>query len=1322
MNRQITQLIGIGASAGGLDAIQLFFDNLPEDSGAAFVIIQHLSPDYKSLMPELLAKHTSMEIFTAEDKQELFPNCIYLNQSKKNLHVKGNKLYLLDKGPKSNLNLPIDIFFHTLGEEWKEKSIGVILSGTGSDGSRGIKSIKESGGLIFVQRPESAQFDGMPNSSIATGQVDFIMDPSEIGKAIAEYPQRSVELLMANQTEEQVFQSILKEIRKIKGIDFTLYKRNTLMRRLEKRIHLSQVETLKDYFDIFRQSAEEREDLCHDFLIGVTNFFRDPQAFSLLEKKVFPLLCGERDPINPIRIWVPGCSSGEEAYSIAMALDHYISENKLNLNFKIFATDVNERAVIKAGLGTFNVNAINEMNKVFAERYFTRSGDQIQIIKRLRDRINFSLNNIINDPPFIRMDMVSCRNMLIYLNNEAQDAVIQNFLFSLNKKGILFLGQSESLGRFEDEFITLDSKQKLFQSVNTQNRLKNNLNLTVPEVFHPADHRSSSKTTNVPELSYYKFLSEKFGPSVLFIDDEFNIKFTKGLDANKLKPKDGVFSNNILQLLDKQLASIVRNGVRRVKNDKAPVRVDDVSFDVTSTKVTTLTISLAAIADSASPTFMLEFGTDREVDAPTKMTTLELSDVANQRIEDLEYELKVKNDELKNLIEELETSNEELQSSNEELMASNEELQSTNEELQSVNEELYTVNSELQEKNEEFLELYNDLNHIYDAQDIATLFLDKDQCIRSFTPAIKQHLNLKESDIGRSIGNFMFFDQTTRELFLEETAACLKSGEQFQENVIIDDTNYMLKISPFEKEGVIEGVVITMIDVEDLTTANDRYETLFENINLPLTYLRLDYDENGVPDDFVFELANKKHAEWLQMDRSQYIGKKASEIFDDYRKESDWFKVMVEVVGTGKPKLITQYAELIDQWLELNLYRAEENVLGLLVKDVTDIKKAEQNLEQAKNEAINANKQKDLFLANMSHEIRTPMNAVVGFSKLLRKSKNTREKKDIYLEQIESNSKQLLVLIDDILDLATIETGELVLNQDICSIQKLLEEVRAYYSNELNKPEQPKILQIKLKAPRIEEDLDRVVVDSVRLKQIINNLVDNAIKYSETGSITLSYKYLKNKIQFSVKDQGMGISPEQQKSIFKRFEQVSSNRETADGVGLGLSIVKGILDAMGGTIKVKSAMGVGSTFTFTIPGNYELVASMEEPTPKSARRGKVGINKILLADDTPSIHLYFNSLLSDLEVEILHAYDGAAAVEIYRDHPDIGLILMDLKMPKMNGEEAFYAIREMNPIVPIVAQSAFAMNDEIRRYKNIGFNEYLTKPIEEDKMIQLLKA
>lgn len=383
-------IVGIGASAGGLDAIQKLFNQIPSDIGMAFVIIQHLSPDFKSLMPELLAKHTEMPIYTAEDQQEVHPNCIYLTHRNKNLVIKDNKLLLLEKAPKHNLNLPIDIFFHSLGEEWKEKSIGIILSGTGSDGSRGIKTIKESGGIILVQDPLSAQFNGMPNAAISSGLAEFISEPEAMAKILEKIPNISLAKDLVNDKEnDNLFLSILEEINRSTGIDFKQYKRNTLVRRIEKRMSLKNKEQLIDYLDLMKSSPEEVVLLKQDFLIGVTSFFRDREAFEKLKSAVIPALFHNKKPTDIIRVWVVACSTGEEAYSIAMLIDEYIQENQIRNDFKIFATDIDNTAVQVAGSGKFHIGNISELDRKYLDTYFIKNVDSIQIIKRIRDKMVF---------------------------------------------------------------------------------------------------------------------------------------------------------------------------------------------------------------------------------------------------------------------------------------------------------------------------------------------------------------------------------------------------------------------------------------------------------------------------------------------------------------------------------------------------------------------------------------------------------------------------------------------------------------------------------------------------------------------------------------------------------------------------------------------------------------------------------------------------------------------------------------------------------------------------------------------------------------------
>lgn len=457
-------IVGIGASAGGLDAIQKLFDHIPSNIGIAFVIIQHLSPDFKSLMPELLAKHTSMSIFTADDQLEVYPNSIYLMHRNKNLVIKGNKLHLLEKAPKHSLNLPIDIFFQSLGEEYKEKSIGIILSGTGTDGSRGIKTIKESGGVILVQDPLSAQFNGMPNAAIASGLAEFVAEPEAMAAVLQQIPNLDLATeLSKNQSNDEIFSNILDEIKIYAGIDFKQYKKNTLVRRIEKRMSLNNMDVLLNYYQLLKASVSEIELLKQDFLIGVTSFFRDRDAFDELKRTVIPALFANKLPTDTIRVWVVACSTGEEAYSIAILLDEYIQENQLRNDFKIFATDVDHYALQTASAGKFNVGVSSEIDKKYLDTHFIKNVDSIQIIKRIRDKIVFSSHNILKDTPFIRMDLVSCRNLLIYLNATSQHKVLSNFLFSLQRDGYLFLGSSESINESVDEFKVINQRWRIFK-------------------------------------------------------------------------------------------------------------------------------------------------------------------------------------------------------------------------------------------------------------------------------------------------------------------------------------------------------------------------------------------------------------------------------------------------------------------------------------------------------------------------------------------------------------------------------------------------------------------------------------------------------------------------------------------------------------------------------------------------------------------------------------------------------------------------------------------------------------------------------------------
>lgn len=1463
-------VVGIGASAGGLDAIQTLFDHVPNNTGMAFIIIQHLSPDFKSLMPELLSKHTSMPIYTAKDKQTIKPNCIYLNQRTKNLHIKGKKLYLLDKGPKHNLNLPIDIFFHTLGEEYKEKAIGVILSGTGSDGSRGIRTIKEGGGTIVVQDPISAQFDGMPNSAITTNIVDYILSPEKIAEIFYKTPIDRKLLtndLNTNSTDESLINNILTIVYKYSGIDFREYKKNTLLRRLEKRMNINNIEHLFDYVTFLSSNLDEKQALKDDFLIGVTRFFRDSEAFNELKNQVIPELCKSKNPSETIRVWIAGCSTGEEVYSIAILIDDYIRTHKLSLDYKIFATDIDQKALTIAGLGTYHINIVNEIEKPYLEQYFLKTGDKIQIIKRIREKIVFSNHNLIKDPPFIRMDLISCRNLLIYFDNKIQKKVIHNFQFALNQFSYLFLGNSESLGDASKFFKTIDVKWKIFQNISETKHIPQQLSTI--ERISTLSYKSPSKIIDTsqfrvkesPELIFHKYLSTKFSPASIFIDNDFNILFIKGDAGKRLSHNEGVFQNNLLKIVTPEIATVIRSGIRKLENENKDIVIKGVvkktkeksySFDLTFHKPVN--------NDDLSDCYLIEFSDDKALknDAKILVKNLDLNEVSNQRFEDLENELKTAKTELQNAIEELETSNEELQSSNEELMASNEELQSTNEELQSVNEELYTVNSEMQEKNKELTNLSNDVTNLLDNTDIATLFLDTDLRIRKFTPALKEVFNLHEADHGRALSSFTSnFNEETRTSIIEDSKTVLEKLITIEKQVKDKNDNYYLKrISPFiTSSKSIDGVVITLDNINklketerELVAKDKKYFELFKNLNEGFIHAKIITNKKGEPVDWEYIEVNPAYERLLGIKAEDLIGKKISDILPNLKDDpNQWIQKYGETALTGKEQTIEGYVYPLDKYFFVNVFSPKKGEFAGTISDFTELKRSEKalrknaselrriqeitrvggwyldlktnevewtkqlydiygfddslppppytvhqklfvedswekltaaventrntgvpyNLElkmirdngqhgwllaygeavkdhngeiialrgaaqditlqklneeeliKAKKAAESANIHKNYFLANMSHEIRTPMNGVLGFSELLRNNNVSKEERIKYLEIIDGNSKQLLNLLDDIIDVAKIEANEIKMVYRECNIPKLINNLEITY-NQLKVARHKNNIIFNKHIPEKYKDLN-IITDGQRLQQVISNLLNNALKFSEKGEISFGYHVENGHVKFFVKDEGIGIRKSKQIEIFERFKQINyENNARYGGTGLGLAICKGIVELLGGEIWVTSKLNVGTLFEFTIPLKLSKVEKINNKKPYLKSKDFLNDKTILIAEDDSLIQMLFQVVLKNSGANILFAGTGKEAVHIYENTPNIDVVLLDIRMPEMNGINAMSKILKINPDAKIIMQTAYAMPEEREKCFNRGCVDFLSKPVIKEELFKSL--
>ncbi|GAB1370073.1 chemotaxis protein CheB [Candidatus Kapaibacterium sp.] len=825
-------IVGIGASAGGLEALEQFFKHIKPDSGLAYVVVQHLSPDYKSLMVELLSKHTLLPIYRAEDGMYIAKNSIYLIPPKKNLTIFHRKLYLTDQIQNLGLNLPIDVFFRSLAEDLGEKSIGIVLSGTGSDGTLGIRAIKGAGGMVMVQDEETAKFDGMPKSAISTGLVDYILPPEMMGEQLSKYIEHP--LVSASERantitieDDDILSKILLTIRSRTGVDFTYYKPNTIVRRIERRISVHQIANIEDYYRLLSDSPTEANVLYKELLIGVTKFFRDYDAFELIRFKAIPEIIGLKKAGESIRVWVAGCSTGEEAYSLAMFFHDYMNVSGKVYDIKIFATDIDRDAIEYASAGIYPESIVTDVNEDFLKKYFVKNGQVFKVVDTIRQMVIFATHNIIKDPPFSKIDMISCRNLLIYLQPIMQKKVLSSFSFSLNTGGIMFLGSSESIGDLASFFTPVEHKWKIYKSnINTKQ-------VVIDELYIPSIKSKKSlpvndiksKLSSDADLfeSISKDLFSSYVPPSIIINDKYELVHVFK-DANRyLKIPSGKISLNILNLVPGELSVALSTAIHKVLKDNNEIKYSNVTF-TKDEELISLDLKVKLFKQGKNQTNLLLVVFDEkpvigEQDGVDNV--FEMDSNLNLRLQDIENELKYTKENLQATIEELETSNEELQATNEELIASNEELQSINEELQSVNEELYTVNSEYQNKIEELTELNNDNNNWFNVTNIGTVFLDMKLRVRKFTPATVQFVNLIDDDMGRPIShisyNFDFPD------FFNEINKTLKTLKPYEvELKSRDDEWFLMKIIPYRTiENAVKGVVITFTDIHKIKEYED---------------------------------------------------------------------------------------------------------------------------------------------------------------------------------------------------------------------------------------------------------------------------------------------------------------------------------------------------------------------------------------------------------------------------------------------------------------------------------------------------------------------
>jgi two-component system CheB/CheR fusion protein len=950
-------LVAIGASAGGLEAIHEFFDNLSGDTGLSFVIIQHLSPDYKSLLVELVGKHTQMGVYEAEDGMPIEKNSVYVIPNKKLLTVRKGKLQLLEKSAVKGPNTAIDSFLYTLAEEKGKQAIAIILSGTGTDGTKGIEKIKQAGGMVMVQDPVTAKFDGMPNSAIGSENVDFILPPELMPAEIYEY----VKIKLPGDPKDTEFEDhlladIFALVHHSTGWDFNFYKKPTIFRRIQKRMITGGFKKVEDYVQHLHNNADECRELSNDFLIGVTKFFRDKAAYEVLEKEVFPELFKTKANGDFVKVWVSACSTGEEAYSLAILLDVFLNKINKIVNVKIFATDIDPRAIEVAGKGIYSLQIENDIEPQILNKYFTREGNNYVVIPSIRKQIVFAAHNLLKDPPFIKSDLISCRNMLIYMDASLQKKVLSNFHFSLNTRGFLFLGSSETAGNLKNEMEEISSRWKIYQKVATGNNGKSNYSYSGGYPANAVTAEKGQKKTAKKVVnksladSFKEALSDDFGFAGIYLDSNYEIKEAVGNFRKYLFLPDKLVSLNVLKMVPRDVSALLGASLRQSLKEGKKVALRNVRFTEDDKKKCINILIKPPTEESQFYLLVLGEG-DEKTDGLNTIHPIpdSHSDDNYLVVSELEAELKETRLNLQTAIEELETTNEELQSSNEELLSSNEELQSSNEELQSLNEELHTLNTEHQVKIRELIELNNDLDNYFRTTDLGQIFLDEKLCIRKFNTAATRMINVIETDVGRPINHIS--TNIRHENLLADIQAVVRAKQMIEKEIVLSNgTNCLLRITPYlMPDKRPNGVVITFIDISALKDLDNIIKGVFNSNLSAIMAFRSVRNVSQEIIDFKWLTANHA-AETLLGKKSLHEDKLLKVEFSSF-VESGYFDKLVAVVETGKA-LHSEYTETIngvEKHFEVVAVKMTDGVV-ITFSDVTDRKEAEIRLRRNFNE------------------------------------------------------------------------------------------------------------------------------------------------------------------------------------------------------------------------------------------------------------------------------------------------------------------------------------------------------------------------------------
>jgi two-component system, chemotaxis family, CheB/CheR fusion protein len=1178
---KILPIVGVGASAGGLEAFTQLLEHLPPNPGMAFVLIQHLDRTHDSQLTEILARKSPLPMQEVGGETLLEADHVYVISATENLRIEHGVLRTVPRIDEPGVrNMPIDDFLQSLAKDRGNRAFGVVLSGTASDGTLGLKAIKAEGGITFAQEPSSAKFDGMPRSAIAAGAVDFVLTPEAIAKQLVALGDHSylrdapVRESARVPSSDGDLNRIFQQLRTATGIDFTYYKPNTIMRRIQRRMALHGLDNLKDYARRLRQDSGEAKILAQDFLINVTAFFREPETYQKLKEVVFPALLKNRLHDDRIRIWIPGCSTGEEAYSYAISLTEFLEDRDQHPPIQIFATDLSDAVIEKARSGVYLEGSLAGVSAERIKRFFVKRERVYQISKAIRDICVFAKQDLAKDPPFSKLDLISCCNLLIYLGPALQKKALSLFQYALKPGGFLILGSSESIGALAASFQTIDRKSRIYAKKAHSVGPEPYISLSYPssgqssQQEHPGENGTPLKSI---QKQADRLLLAEYAPVGVIVDETMHVVQVRGDTGPYLQLPSGEPTTDLSRLVRPGLLGPLRAAIRKARQQNASVREAEIRVKAADQfRDVVLRVSPLRDSHSAEQCFLILFeDATRQPVRPQSRKKRGKPGVRHKRDEEvsqLEQELTATRDYLQSIIESQEAATEELRSANEEAQATNEELDTAKEELQATNEELNTVNDELRARNIEQSTLNSDLRKLLESINVPLVMVGRDLHIRWFTPAIEPLLNLLPTDQGRpitdlhseAIPNF-------RELLLHALA-----GEK-NTNVEIEGHSgrwLSLRILPYRgPDNTIDGAIATLIDIDDLKRARDFAEIVTATVREPLVVLDAALRIRTANDAFYrFFRMNKQDTEGrliYEIGRGQWNIPRLKQLLEEILPKEIGireFEVQQNYEGIGL-KTILLHAREIRQG-------DGERMIVLAIDDVTELRQSAENLRRS-------NEDLKQFIYAASHDLQEPLRMVVTYAQMLAAK---------YAGELNGEgAKYIQYAVDGALRLESLVSG-------LLEFWQLSEQVEEH-PVPVNCNEILKTVLLNLEAPIRENNaqitsgrLPSLMASTAPLTQLFQNLIANALKYRSADPPRIHVSAVKENSEwiFSIADNGMGIDPQYTTEIFRVFRRLHS-REKYPGTGMGLAICQRIVERYGGRIWVESEPGRGSTFRFALP-------------------------------------------------------------------------------------------------------------------------------------------